>query len=187
MKVYRNIAYTFFCFLNILIVKESDYCMNDTSYNDYYSQSFYYPQSMSENSYWNYETVRNMNPFNEYTYQDRKDDFYSPNEGYAKGNMQSNIYKPYKIKNPSLPRANNERENLLLDIQKYSFAMWDLNLYLNTHPTDKEVIRLFEEYRIKYREALNRYENKYGSLYVSKTNTNENYWQWNKSPWPWEV
>ena len=101
--------------------------------------------------------------------------------------MQANIYKPYKITNMGMPQAHNERERLLLEVQKYSFAMWDLNLYLNTHPTDRNVMKLYDTYREAYKEANARYENKYGSLIVSETNTSEGYWAWNKSPWPWEV
>ena len=117
----------------------------------------------------------------------RTDSFYNPNEGFAKGNMQSNIYKPYKLVNPSLPPVSNERERLLLDVQMYSFAMWDLNLYLNTHPTDRNAMSLFDNYRNSYRRAVNEYENKYGSLNLDKVNTNGQTWEWNKSPWPWEV
>ena len=119
--------------------------------------------------------------------KEKVDTFYNPSEGFAKGNMQSNTYKPYKLVNPSLPQATNERERLLLDVQMYSFAMWDLNLYLNTHPTDRNAMSLFDNYRNSYRRAINEYENKYGSLNLDKVNINGQTWEWNKSPWPWEV
>lgn len=161
---------------------------NDCFYSDYYplnnqnliSTSNYMPHYRSGSS--SYDSLSSS-----MSGSYREDTFYSPNEGFAKGNMQANIYKPYKIKNPGLPMAQNDRERMLLDVQKYSFAMWDLNLYLNTHPTDREVMRLYDQYRTAYNKARNDYENKYGSLSVCGTNTNSASWEWNNSPWPWEV
>ena len=107
-------------------------------------------------------------------------------EGFAKGNMQANIYKPYKLTNPSVPPVYNERQRLLLDVQKYGFAMWDLNLYLNTHPTDRNTMMIFDQYRNAYKRAVEEYQSKYGALSVSDASTNGGYWSWNKCPWPWE-
>lgn len=117
---------------------------------------------------------------------DRVDSFYSPAEGFAKGNMQSNIYKPYKLTNPNLPPVYNERQRLLLEVQKYGFAMWDLNLYLNTHPTDRNVMMLFDQYRNAYKKAASDYQSKYEPLSVKDADANSNYWTWNRCPWPWE-
>ena len=101
--------------------------------------------------------------------------------------MQANIYKPYKLTNPILPPVYSERQRMLLEVQKYSFAMWDLNLYLNTHPTDGNAMMLFDQYRTSYNKSVNDYESKYGPLHLESVNTNSGYWQWNKCPWPWEV
>ena len=69
----------------------------------------------------------------------------------------------------------------------YSFALQDLNLYLNTHPTDKMVMSLFTKYKVNYNKALEQYENKYGGLELTRVNSDNTYWQWNMCPWPWEV
>lgn len=168
-------------------------------YNDCYTSGFCYDpypvnnnhaccyddchRSSSSSSSSSYSSSMPVSSFSD----NRVDSFFNPNEGFAKGNMQSNIYKPYKLVNPSLPPVSNDRERLLLEVQKYSFAMWDLNLYLNTHPTDRNVMMLFDQYRTSYRKALSDYENKYGPLHVDSTKTNSVSWEWNKSPWPWEV
>ena len=168
--------------------------MNDMYYNDYYNSGFPYDSYSLNNSqkYCCDDCYRNSysssgSSCSSSNFDSRVDSFFNPAEGFSKGNMQANIYKPYKLTNPQLPPVSNDRERLLLDVQKYSFAMWDLNLYLNTHPTDRNVMMLFDQYRTSYRKAVNDYESKYGPLHLENTNTNSGYWEWNKSPWPWEV
>lgn len=169
--------------------------MNNTYYNDYFNSGYAYePYPVNGQEYYCDECKRSSSLSNSSyssnyssSSNSRVDSFFSPNEGFAKGNMQENIYQPYKLTNPNLPVASNERERLLLDVQKYSFAMWDLNLYLNTHPTDRNVMMLFDQYRTLYTKAVNAYEDRFGPLRVENANTNSGYWTWNKSPWPWEV
>lgn len=164
--------------------------MDNMYYGDYYNTGFsyeLYPVNKNQNQYCDSYHRNNSLSSNSSSYNDsRIDNFFNVNEGFSKGNMQANIYRPYKLTNPSLPVAETDKERLLLDVQKYSFAMWDLNLYLNTHPTDKNVMMLFDQYRTAYKKAANDYENKYGSLHVVNTNVNSSYWDWNKCPWPWE-
>ena len=161
--------------------------MNDMYYGEYYGSSFAYePYSMNKGDYLKKSSLSSRS----YSYNDDDDrtgNFYNPAEGFAKGNMQANIYDPYKLKNPSLPQADNERERLLLEVQMYSFAMWDLNLYLNTHPTDVNAMRLFDQHRNSYKKAVENYESKFSALHVDCVNTKGNSWEWNNSPWPWEV
>ena len=111
--------------------------------------------------------------------------FFDVNEGFNKGNLEKATYDPYKNYQPSTPRTYNERENLMLDIQRYAFAMNDLNLYLNTHPSDGVAMNLFVSYKNAYETKLNEYQRKYGPICVKDTGV-DTYWQWNKAPWPWE-
>ena len=188
--------------------------MNDMYYNDYFGSNYSYDQYPSNSQNMNYDSTcchcNRNNSGNSSSYSSdsnylsdssyfsdtgysssssnyRVDNFYNPTEGFAKGNMQSNLYQPYKLNNPTLPQPSNDRERMLLEVQKYGFAMWDLNLYLNTHSTDRNAMMMFDRYRQAYRQAVNDYENKYGSLTVEQTNTSKSYWPWNESPWPWEV
>lgn len=167
--------------------------MNDMYYNDYFNSGYSYDPYQVNNG-------RNLEGRYDYrsssssslsssssSYSSRVDSFFNPNEGFAKGNMQANIYQPYKLTNPGLPQAQNERERALLEVQKYGFAMWDLNLYLNTHPTDRNVMMLFEQYKTAYNKAQEDYVSKYGPLSVAQANIASGYWSWNRSPWPWEV
>ena len=42
-----------------------------------------------------------------------------------------------------------KREMLLRKLSTAQFALWELHLYLNTHPTDLEALALHEKYEIK--------------------------------------
>ena len=161
--------------------------MNDMYYNDYFNSGYSYepnPSYNGQNSM--YESCFRSSDYSSSSSDNRVDSFFNPTEGFAKGNMQSNIYKPYKLTNPNLPPVYNERQRMLLEVQKYGFAMWDLNLYLNTHPTDRNVMMLFEQYRNSYKKAVEDYQNKYGALSVKDASINSGYWSWNRCPWPWE-
>lgn len=170
----------------------NDYCVNGYPYDSYpinNSHNFYFDDCnrSSSNSSSSSSSMMVSSCSDCSSYNSRIDAFFSPNEGFAKGNMQSNIYSPYKLTNPTLPVSSNERERGLLEVQKYGFAMWDLNLYLNTHPTDRNTMMLFDKYRTSYNKAKYDYESKYGPLHLENVNTNSGYWEWNKNPWPWEV
>ena len=43
----------------------------------------------------------------------------------------------------------NKREKLLRSISAAQFALWELHLYLNTHPADMEALSLHEQYEMK--------------------------------------
>ena len=163
--------------------------MNDMYCNDYFNSGYLYEPYPIDNNQtleydYNYRSNSSLSSSSSYS---RVDSFFNPNEGFAKGNMQSNIYEPYKLTNPGLPFVQNERERALLEVQMYGFSMWDLNLYLNTHPTDRKAMMLFEQYKTAYNRAQSNYVSKYGPLSVAQANAEGGYWQWNKSPWPWEV
>ena len=55
----------------------------------------------------------------EYLNERNQKEFYGENEGFIKGNVQKSIYQPYRGYNPSLPMVNNDKDRLLLEIQKY--------------------------------------------------------------------
>lgn len=163
--------------------------MNDMYCNDYFNPAFSYepyPICNSQNVIDDYRNSSSSSSDYMSSSSDRVDSFFSPSEGFAKGNMQANIYKPYKLVNPTLPPVYNEKQRMLLEVQKYGFAMWDLNLYLNTHPTDRNVMMLFDKYRGAHKKAMDDYQRKYGALSFEDSDISSGYWAWNKSPWPWE-
>lgn len=77
------------------------------------------------------------------------------------------------------------RERLLRQIMEFDFTEHELTLYLDTHPNDKNALRLHRQAAEKLRELTAIYEANFGPL-TSSSNLSEDRWQWIESPWPWE-
>lgn len=78
-----------------------------------------------------------------------------------------------------------ERYKLYQWIHMVSFAVNDINLYLDTHPQDREALEYFNHYRELRMQALKEYESKFGPLTID-TATPEGKWLWSTQPMPWE-
>lgn len=70
-------------------------------------------------------------------------------------------------------------------IQRYEFALYDLQLYLDTHTQSREAIALFDKYRSQREQAVAEYTRRFGSLQAIQ-NQNPDRWDWVKGPYPWE-
>ncbi|MBQ6819498.1 MAG: spore coat protein CotJB [Clostridia bacterium] len=79
----------------------------------------------------------------------------------------------------------NDRQALLNRISVARFAAWELHIYLDTHPNDKQAMRNFEKYQKTADELTVQYEAKYGPL-ISSDVYGDTSWQWINAPWPWE-
>lgn len=77
------------------------------------------------------------------------------------------------------------RRNLLCAIQMYSFYIYDLNLFLDSHPNDKRALAKFNEVNWQLKAAVKLYNEKYGPLEANQ-NLSENNFYWVDDPWPWE-
>lgn len=77
------------------------------------------------------------------------------------------------------------RNELLHIIQKYDFALYDLMLYLDTHPHCREAQRLFDRYRSQRAEAVQEYTKQFGPLQAIDSCT-DGKWNWGEGPYPWE-
>ncbi len=82
----------------------------------------------------------------------------------SKGTVFSNEYKPYKNYKESKLIANSQKDELMLFIYKYDFYINDLSLFLDLHPTDDNMYRLFKENVNKLKQYVNKYESLYGPL-----------------------
>ena len=79
----------------------------------------------------------------------------------------------------------NEREALMRKIQEYGFAAYDWNLYLDTHPYDKNAIAMYHKMSKKARECMDMYNSKFGPLYAHESK-DMIFWNWIDMPWPWD-
>lgn len=78
----------------------------------------------------------------------------------------------------------NNREELMKKVMAYKFAVNDMSLFLDTHPTDEKALKLHNEYVREYDKAKCEYESKYGPLSFE---TEMDSWQWVTDMWPWET
>lgn len=80
------------------------------------------------------------------------------------------------------------KEQLLDRINQVSFAVYEMILYLDSHPCDEEALAYFEEKSALRNEALETYAKNFGPLTVDTANdTQSRCWEWVNQPWPWEV
>lgn len=78
-----------------------------------------------------------------------------------------------------------EKNKLLRAIQMYDFALYELNLYLDTHPDCLEALKYFRQYKELRNCAYDEYTSLYGSV-TAIQNTDDLHWEWIDEPWPWE-
>lgn len=109
----------------------------------------------------------------------------SVKDGFAKGNMFNNLYDPYKNYRYQELTVNNKQEELLLEIMALSFAINDLNLYLDLHPTDESILRKFKDLTEKAYSKEMEYVKCYGPLEVMDSESLSKF-EWINNPWPWE-
>ena len=76
------------------------------------------------------------------------------------------------------------RDELLQKISALDFYIIDLNLYLNTHPNDRDVIERYNAVVKEARMLRDEYERMYGMLMASSPSRTP--WQWIENPWPWQ-
>lgn len=104
-------------------------------------------------------------------------------EGFLRGNMYSNEYKPYNNLTYLNLKPKNDEEALLFNIMADSFAINDLNLYLDLHSDDKNALTYFNKLVREEKELKEKYEKMYGPLEVCSIYGNK--FTWIDNPWPW--
>ncbi len=125
--------------------------------------------------------------FNPYMIQKKENTFslFDDKEAFMLGNLFKNLYMSYNGFSNYFFQPENERQKKLALVQMYMFVAHEINLFLDTHPTNEDMIMLYNKYASLYKEAMCEYESAFGPLLV--TNSNEtNPFIWVKGPWPWE-
>lgn len=110
-----------------------------------------------------------------------------PKNGFLRGNLFNNLYDPYRNYKYRELKPNNKREELLYNILMHNFALVELQLYLDVNPTDKRMINLYNKYLMDKKKLCDDYERQFGPLTMEGLNMGTNSWNWDNSPWPWEV
>ncbi|MDD5017302.1 MAG: spore coat protein CotJB [Eubacteriales bacterium] len=76
---------------------------------------------------------------------------------------------------------------LMQQIAEYEFLLADLNLYLDTHPSDTRALGDYNSYAAQLRTLKDKYIREYGPLENFGNSINFNGWQYNDRPWPWDI
>lgn len=84
----------------------------------------------------------------------------------------------------------NERARLKRSIYEMDFVLYELVLFLDSHPTNRKALELMREYRIRRNELVAEYERRFGKYIVTTGDVPVEQiesWQWLQGPWPWET
>lgn len=76
------------------------------------------------------------------------------------------------------------RDELLKQLSALDFMAVDLQLYLDTHPYDREVLMRYNSVVAQADMLRRTYERMYGPLYSYRSSSCYP-WQWINNPWPW--
>jgi len=79
-----------------------------------------------------------------------------------------------------------DRDTLLMKLSEASFAAFDLQLFLNTHPHDRRALAEHRSLVNQANAARDEFEKAFGPLTAAAT-TDENFFNWIDSPWPWDA
>lgn len=77
------------------------------------------------------------------------------------------------------------RNQLLKQIMEYDFVLYELQLYLDTHPNDIRALKMFKQVSDTVCSLRKEFESKFGPI-IARNNESTTTWQWLESPWPWE-
>ena len=77
----------------------------------------------------------------------------------------------------------NQREASLRKLSAAQFTLWEMHLYLDTHPWDLHMVEAHGRAKAKYKSLLNEYEDRFCPLTAGKAHG----FEWLKGPWPWEI
>lgn len=73
---------------------------------------------------------------------------------------------------------------LLQKVYETGFALDEVTLYLDTHPSDSQAMEYYQYAKRVNQEAVAAYEKVYGPLMINHVAGDS--WTWVNNPWPWE-
>lgn len=75
----------------------------------------------------------------------------------------------------------------LRELQEVDFALVELSLYLDTHPSDQQALQQFNQLAQQRQKLAKQFELEYGPLMQFGHSFSRYPWQWVETPWPWQV
>ncbi len=81
-----------------------------------------------------------------------------------------------------------QQVKMLRKIQELEFVATELQLFLDTHPDDRQALAKFNNTHKELLKHVRNYEQVYGPLLsFGFSPVMQNHWSWIDSPWPWEI
>lgn len=80
-----------------------------------------------------------------------------------------------------------EYYQLMEQLQAVDFVLVELTLYLDTHNDDLEAINQFNHYAMERKRLKKAFESQFGPLQQFGNSYSGYPWNWDDSPWPWQV
>ena len=81
----------------------------------------------------------------------------------------------------------NEKMKLRRRLYELDFAIYELTLFLDSHPESARALELMREYREKRDAVMAEYREKFGDLIITANDApTEGSWKWIDGPWPWD-
>ncbi len=81
-----------------------------------------------------------------------------------------------------------QQAQMLMQIQQRQFALVELNLFLDTHPTEAPALAIYNRLHQELMTLIYQYEHAHGPLLNFGFSSNpQNTWKWAEGPWPWEL
>lgn len=103
----------------------------------------------------------------------------------AKALVRGTLYPGLDLPFQNMVNQQEQSRTALHLLQAMNFAVSELGLYLDTHPDDEDATALFNQYVERYADALQQYEQQYGSTTQFGAALTGRY-EWLHDPWPWE-
>ena len=80
-----------------------------------------------------------------------------------------------------------ERAKLRRKLYELDFAIYELILFLDSHPESQRALELMREYREKRAAVMSEYREKFGDLIITANDAPADCrWKWIDGPWPWD-
>ena len=71
-------------------------------------------------------------------------------------------------------------------IMAVRFSLYELGLFLDSHPCDSQAMQLRGLYKAQLRKLIDEYEQCYGTYVLTQNDVHDSWQEWVNTPWPWE-
>lgn len=78
-----------------------------------------------------------------------------------------------------------DAQALMQKITECGFALMDLQLYLDTHPTDALALKEYKACSQTLKQLKDEHNDTCAPLHSDAEDSQG--WQWSRSPWPWDI